>query len=155
MGYKYDSCNYYIDFTDSFEIVPTCLGLNFVNISNSLICDSVGNLLFYSNGNAIADRNHEIMLDGTAINNTSHPDYIDGYPSKTLILQKPNSPNLYYLFHSEYPTNINGQIIYGNALKFNYTLVDMNFNNGDGEVVLKNIPILNDTIGGGELINSV
>ena len=149
MGYNYDSCTYYIDFMDSFEIFPTCLGVEFLNISNSSICDSMGNLLFYSNGNRIANRNHQIMVNGHGINNTNNINYINGYPSKTLILQKPNSNDLFYLFHSEYPTNFNGQISYGNAIKFNYSLIDMNFNTSDGEVIMKNIPILNDTIGGG------
>lgn len=154
MGYIGDTaagaCNYYIDFTDSFEIIPRCLGVELFQMGNSAISDSTGNLLFYTNGCSIADSSHQIMLNGNGLNNMTDPYYIqNGYPAKTLILPKPNSSNLFYLFHSEYPTNINGQIIYGNALKFNYSLVDMNFNNGDGEVILKNIPILNDTIGGG------
>jgi hypothetical protein len=152
MGYKYDSCNYYIDFTDSFEIVPYCLGLDLFQMGNSAISDSTGKLLFYTNGNRIADSSHQIMLNGTGLNNTNYSSYAtDGYPAKTLILPKPNSSNLYYIFHQEFPTNSNGQISYGNAMWLNYSLVDMTGNGGLGEVVLKNVPLINDTIAGSGL----
>jgi hypothetical protein len=153
MGYAYDSiinpCNYYIDFTDSFQIINRCLGIKLIQLGNSAISDSTGNLLFYTNGCLIADSSHQVMLNGTGLNNMIDPLYIeDGYPAKTLILPNPNSSNLYYIFHLEFPTNSNGQISYGLPLWLNYSLVDMNGNGGLGEVVLKNIPLINDTIEG-------
>jgi hypothetical protein len=155
MGYKYDSCNYYIDFTDSFEIVNKCLGVEMVDIGNSAICDSSGNLLFYTNGCSIADSSHQIMLNGSGLNNMTDPYYIqNGYPAKTLILPNPNSQSLFYIFQLEYPTNINGQITYGLPMRLNYSLVDMTGNGGLGEVVLKNIQLMNDTIAGGFFLNA-
>jgi hypothetical protein len=91
MGYKYDSCNYYIDFTDSFEIVPYCLAFDLFDFGNSSICDSTGNLLFYTNGSRIADRSHQIMPNGTGLNNNYYPFYsVSGYPAEHTILPKPS-----------------------------------------------------------------
>jgi hypothetical protein len=154
MGYAYDStinpCNYYIDFTDSFKIVNQCLGLNQISFGNSSISDSTGNLLFYTNGCLVADSSFQIMNNGTGINNNTNTLYnLYGYPNKTMILPKPNSLNLYYLFTLENTTWPNGQINSIFSRWLNYNLIDMRENNGLGDVVLKNIVLLDDSIGGG------
>jgi len=72
-------------------------GLNF-DRNNVSICDKNGALLFYSNGCAIANRDHEVMMNGDSIN---AGDFLDefwfdgscrfGYPGRQnmLILQDP------------------------------------------------------------------
>ncbi len=154
MGYIGDTaagaCNYYIDFTDSFDVFPTCLGVELFQMGNSAISDSTGNLLFYTNGCLVADSSHQIMNNGTGINNNTNAWYNDnGYPAKTLIMPKPNSPNQYYLFHLEYTTFSDGQINSVFPRWFNYSIIDLSENNGLGDVISKNIVLLDDSIGGG------
>ena len=148
MGYKYDSCNYYIDFTDSFEIVSQCLALDLIDLGSSAICDSMGNLLFYTNGNRIADRNHQILPNGTGLNNNIHPYYVDGgYPAQTMFIPKPGSNELYYLFHIQWSGDSISQV-QPPINRFNCSLLDLTLNNGLGDLTQKNIQILDDTLTG-------
>src|SRR5690606_7299225 len=58
----------------------------------STISDSDGNLLFYSDGIKVWNKNHQIMLNGTGLH---------GHVSSThsaLIIPKPNNSNIYYIF---------------------------------------------------------
>ena len=56
------------------------------------ISDNNGNLLFYTDGIIVYDRNHNIMQNGTGLH---------GDPSSTqsaLIVPKPLDPNIYFVF---------------------------------------------------------
>jgi hypothetical protein len=153
MGYPgISSNNYLINFTDSFEIIPINLGANMAELANASICDSTGNLLFYTNGAKIIDSTHNLMqngdnlnqiLDSIAIypNNFIYWDY--GYPSKVMIL--PFKRNKYHIFHIE--RGRNGVLSFF-ALQLNHSIVDMSLNNGLGSVISKNKPLINDTIAG-------
>ena len=55
------------------------------------ISDSQGNLLFYTDGRTVYDRQHNIMVNGRNL---------FGQPSSTqsvIIVPKPESPNIYYI----------------------------------------------------------
>lgn len=54
--------------------------------------DSNGNLLFYTDGNTIWNKNHQIMVNGTGILGGIDP------TQGRLIIPKPGSSNIYYLF---------------------------------------------------------
>lgn len=125
-----------------------------IYISNATMSDNLGNLLFYTNGCYIADKTHQMMLNGDNINpgivhdNTCH---VFGYSAGTqscLTLPHPKEANFYYLFHKliEYHS------VFGilNSRLF-YTLIDMNLNEGLGGVVEKNISIIADTLSYSEL----
>ena len=89
------------------------------------ISDSAGNLLFYTNGIKVWDKNHLEMPNG---NN------LLGHNSSTqsaIIVKKPRSSILYYIFTTDAAHNNlqNG---------FNYSIVDMSEQNGNGDVVSKN-----------------
>lgn len=91
------------------------------------ISDSNGNLLFYSNGEAVWDKNHSIMPNGSSLG---------GHNSATqnaLIVPYPNNPGFYFIFtlqqqFSPPTTNYN----------FSYSLIDMSLNGGNGDVTIKN-----------------
>lgn len=94
----------------------------------SAISDACGELLFYTDGITVWDRNHVVMPNGNGL---------FGNPSSTqsaIIIPLPNSNNLYYIF------SISINAIDG----LYYTVVDMNLNNGTGDVinVQKNIQLL-------------
>ena len=59
------------------------------------ISDINGNLLFYSNGETIWNKNHKVMENGSNLQgNTDHF-------QNSIIIPKPNSSEIYYLFYSK------------------------------------------------------
>lgn len=103
--------------------------------ASSTICNSDGNLLFYTNGERIWDREHQLMPNG---------DSLLGHYSSTqgaLIVPQPGSSNIFYVFTTDG--------FYESGLKngFRYSIVDMCLNEGKGAVVegQKNILLL-DTV---------
>jgi len=101
--------------------------------------DSSGVLEFYTNGISIRDTTHNIMLNGNHIN----PGPVwgqwqnDSYPNGPycFALPAPGQPDQYYFFHM-------GTTLTYKTSPFYYTIIDMNGNNGLGEVTLKNQIIL-------------
>ncbi|EPR72944.1 hypothetical protein ADIWIN_2032 [Winogradskyella psychrotolerans RS-3] len=115
------------------------------------ISDSDGNLLFYSDGRTVWNRNHQIMANGNYFGGTG----LLGDPSSTssgLIVPKPEDPDKYYLFTvdephhnnaSTYPNQYTGTYEGGGTIPsqddgfnngFNYSLIDMTLNAGLGDV---------------------
>ncbi|MCF6130393.1 T9SS type B sorting domain-containing protein [Flavobacterium sp. AS60] len=60
----------------------------------SSISDNNGNLLFYTNGQTVWNKNHQIMLNGEGLSGE-----IDGIQS-SLIVPKPNDNSTYYIFYT-------------------------------------------------------
>ena len=113
------------------------------------ISDDNGDLLFYSDGRTIWNRNHLPMSNadenlGTDLKGD------DSSTSSGLIVPKPQDPTKYYIFtvdephhsnSSAFPNESDGDGV-NNGLM--YSLVDMNLNGGLGDVDLleKNVPLI-------------
>ena len=135
----------------------------------SSISDFNGNLLFYTDGRNVWDKNHSIMSNADYNSGTG----LMGDPSSTssgLIVPKPGDPNQYYIFTVDEPHHQNafafpnqgpaeangsstneydsGGGVPGADDGFNnglaYSLVDLTLNNGNGNVVSaeKNIQLV-------------
>ncbi|MBP9549894.1 MAG: T9SS type A sorting domain-containing protein [Chitinophagales bacterium] len=98
------------------------------------ISDSSGNLMFYSSSYTVWNINNEIMVNGEHLGGSELGNYPSTISNGCVVLQKPLSKNLYYIFISD------GQ-------KLIYSIIDMNLNGGDGEVISKN-QLLIDTLAG-------
>jgi len=112
--------------------------------NNASICDGDGNLLFYTNGCHIADANHNIMPNGSGINDgifleEFRQDTCANYPGiqDVLILPDPGNDNGYYLLHKT--IEFDGDIFLDNV---KYTYVDLSLNSGNGDITEKNVDIL-------------
>ena len=135
----------------------------------SSISDFNGNLLFYTDGRNVWDKNHNIMPNANYNAGTG----LMGDPSSTssgLIVPKPGNPNQYYIFTVDEPHHQNAFAFpnqgpadqSGNSVPtydgaggtvpnaddgfnngFAYSLVDLTLNNGNGDVVTteKNIQL--------------
>jgi len=123
--------------------------------SCAIMCDSVGKLLFYSNGCYIADATHQMMVNGDSIgkgylessfcNTGGNPT-----PQGVIALPKPGSDHLYYLFYTDIGKPYNMQPFFPLApVTLYYAIIDMTLENGLGAVVEKNKVILQDTFGRG------
>ncbi|MEX0315894.1 MAG: T9SS type B sorting domain-containing protein [Allomuricauda sp.] len=88
------------------------------------ISDALGNLLFYTDGIKVYNKNHQLMPNGT--------DLLGHFSSTQsgIIVPKPNAPNIYYIFTCWL---WNG---------YYYSEVDMTADGGLGDVVNKNVPLL-------------
>ena len=84
------------------------------------ISDSDGNLLFYTDGKNIWNREHQIMPNGTLNNFGAWT-----YGSQLAISKHPGNPNLYYIF-TPVPAYNNGSVSNGVST---YTVVDMSLGN--------------------------
>ncbi len=90
------------------------------------ICDINGQLLFYSNGVTVYNRKHEVMLNGDNLaGNTSSV-------QSCLIVPVPGNDSIYYIFTSDALEN-------NYARGYRYSVVNMHKDNGNGEVIAKNI----------------
>lgn len=91
----------------------------------STVCNSQGDLLFYTDGITVYNKNHAVMANGNDL---------DGNVSATqssIIVQQPGSTVLYYIFTVD---------AHQNALRngLRYSIVDMSMNGGLGAVTTKN-----------------
>ncbi len=120
--------------------------------SSLFMSDSLGQLLFYSNGCEIMNTQDKIMKNGNKINPgktydnncNSIGDY--GGFFAFLSIPKPATPNHYLVFHNpEYRIKIGTDYEY--ILDgLNYSEIDMTRQNGLGEVIKKGVNIFKDTL---------
>ena len=123
------------------------------NITNTSMCDSLGNLLFYTNGRVVYNVSHDTMPNGADLNPGEFADFIgnDGYrlDQGVLALPMPESEHLYYLFHLD--RRLSTPDMPGHSKILYYTLIDMELNAGSGAVVEKNQVIVDDFLEPGKL----
>ncbi len=120
---------------------PVALTNSVMNQSEgcSSISDDSGNLLFYTNGFNVWNSNHIIMPNGDSL----FGDCWLGLGSSTqaaLIIQKPRSSNLYYIFTAS-PGEAYDQTFLYDYFGDGYSVVDMSLQGGLGDVVVKNVPL--------------
>ncbi len=96
----------------------------------SSISDVCGNLLFYTNGVNVYNKNHLIMPNGTGLKGD------DSSTQSGIIVPKPNDDNTYYIFTVD--DAFNSISDYG----MEYSVVDMTQDGGNGDVVIKNQPLV-------------
>lgn len=91
----------------------------------STISDKIGQLLFYSDGITVWNKNHEIMENGIGLAGGALGSSTQG----CLIVPKPNNEDEYFVFTTDEQGGTKG---------LQYSTVSMAFNNGLGKVILKN-----------------
>lgn len=127
------------------------------NETNASTCDSSGNLLLFTNGIVLFNANSDTALNGDSLNPSESTTMFEpvglGLPQADLILRKPATSNIYYLFHetfdsdtaSIYPLQTN--ILY-------YSIIDITLDSGRGGIISgkKNLHFYdNDTLLPGKL----
>jgi hypothetical protein len=113
----------------------------YLNGQSASVSDNNGQILFHTNGTFILDRFNQIMPNSNGLFGG-----LETLQQRVIIVPKPGYPNLYYVFmlssNYSFLPNPNASNEIGG---FHYSLVDMNLNNGNGDVVvgIKNIPLKN------------
>lgn len=94
------------------------------------ISDTLGNLRFYTNGDSVFNRKHNVMPNGFGIGND--PSCWGSSTQGALIIPRPASDSLYYIFTVDCADdNMN----LPNA--FRYSIIDMSIDGGLGDVITK------------------
>jgi len=98
------------------------------------LSNSAGQLLFYTDGTTVYNRNHVVMLNGTGLMGNSTT------LQSATIVPKPGSTTLYYVFTVDYEGHPNG---------LRYSIIDLTLDGGLGAITAdKNIPIHTPTLEG-------
>ncbi|MGV7106869.1 T9SS type B sorting domain-containing protein [Flavobacterium sp. U410] len=90
------------------------------------LSDASGQLLFYTDGMTIYNRNHQVMLNGSGLLGN------ESSTQSGTIVPLPGSSNLFYVFTLDQMSNANG---------FRYSIIDLNLDGGYGGVITKNMLI--------------
>jgi PKD repeat protein len=98
------------------------------------ISDSNGNFLFATNGDTIWDRHFNAMPNGFGLAGRCDGLWDSG-TQPALIVPKPGSTTLYYVFTTDC---VEDTLVDG----LRYSIVDMTLNSGNGDVALKNQPLV-------------
>lgn len=96
----------------------------------SVISDESGNLLFYTDGVTVWNRWHEVMPNGTDLKGSFTS------TQSALIVPQPRSNRYYYIFTTADQGKPDG---------LNYSLVDMDAEDGYGDVIVKNVQLYTPT----------
>ncbi len=113
------------------------------------ICDSNGRLLFYTDGTSVWDRNNQLMpngqdLPGVGLNITASTS------QGALIVPMPGSPDKYYIFSlGNLVAFLESSPHFG---RLYYSIVDMQLNNGLGDIDINTKSVLLDTTLGEQVI---
>lgn len=117
--------------------------------ANASVCDSSGNLQLYTNGIFVANKYHH-LLDSSADFNfdsiVSQLGFTQYFPftESVIILPSPGHPAQYYLFHVS--GNAFNNMTQAQPFRLAFSCVDMNINNGQGQMILKNQQVFADTL---------
>lgn len=164
-----------IKFNSDGSVTALSDGKLSTNEGCATIANSSGNLLFYTDGRTVWDKNHVVMPNGNYYGGTG----LLGDPSSTssaIIVPKPGNPNIYYIFTLDEPHQENAAV-YPNAFSgayketisgktpddddglnngLNYSIVDLSKigNNGSvGDIISRNNQLVTyDTNPAGEEI---
>jgi gliding motility-associated-like protein len=119
-------------FNFSAGLTATAGGVITSTRGNASISNSTGDLLFYTDGESIWDRDHNLMPNGTGLNGCNESS------QSSIIVKKPGETNIYYVFTVDCRENS-----YANGIQ--YSEVDMTLNAGFGDVTaIKNVPMQTD-----------
>ncbi|MBX7242017.1 MAG: T9SS type A sorting domain-containing protein [Bacteroidia bacterium] len=152
MGYNVylDTGGIAIDFTNNQLNINSFHAHIEMYVAKSVISDTNGNLLCYTNGEYLMNRMHDTMPNGFDLCPSSG---CNGYPYNptlqgTLILPYPENPNKYIMIHDALS-------FFPNATPYckdmYYSEIDMSLDNGLGDVSQKNIRLSSDSLTWGKI----
>src|SRR5262249_20065706 len=109
-----------LDFSSGSPVVVS--GAINTNEGTASISDSLGNLLIYTDGVNVYNRNNAQMPNGSGL-------FGDASTTQTIIVPNPGSSNIFYIFTIDDEGGPDG---------LNVSTVDMSLQGGNGAVTLKN-----------------
>ncbi len=149
--------------TIDFSNGSASVGLSYSHTTNftrasATIADTSGNLLFYTNGFDVCNRNGEIMPNGFRIDSSvffTNYWYKNGMPiaQPVLIIPFSEQDSLYYLFHETaqpYFLDTSGFGVYYPSSLY-YSVISMTRDSGRGDLIVREQIIFQDTLALGRI----
>tara|TARA_R110002110_G_scaffold217320_3_gene431325 strand:+ start:4630 stop:7575 length:2946 start_codon:yes stop_codon:yes gene_type:complete len=143
--YNHLNFNWFFGNNASIDFNPIKIGAIPVSVTGSTMftqegCASIstveGSTVFYTNGETVYTSGNTIMLNGTGLSSS-------GTSTQSAIIvpvpaiSSSGTSTQYYIFTTDFNGNPNG---------FEWSLVDMTLNGGEGMVTSKNIKLINDPV---------
>lgn len=123
-----------IDFRTGSAIPDTSENVMSAVKASAVISDSSGNMLFFTNGSKVWDRNFTLMGNANGLDGDL------GVTQPCIIIPNPASPDIFYIFTVDVlgfkPDNTY------TTLGLRYSTIDMTLRNGMGDASSKNTPLL-------------
>jgi len=122
--------------------------------TNTIVSNSEGELQCYSNGVEIRNSNHEVIINGEEFIPSASNPLGNSMRHGSLLLPTPEANNQYvFLFGESVFYDIGGDLEAGIS-PLTYSYLDMNANNGGGEVIEKKSVLCTDTLSFGLLTST-
>src|SRR5262249_1612600 len=106
--------------------------------TNASICDTNGQILFYTNGKFCSNRDNDTLFNSQDFNpgwETNSNALGLGIPQGVVILPFPGNANKYYIIHeSSTPVETDSFNLYFPTTLY-YSVVDMSLDNGNGGII--------------------
>lgn len=115
-----------IDFSSGLPALDTLSPMN-QREACAVMSDTAGNLLFYTDGDTIWNKNHQMMINGFDVG-------CESSSNGAVIVPNPGSDSIYYLFTVDCWEN-------AGTHGLQYTIINVNANGGTGEIIQKNIQL--------------
>ena len=114
--------------------------------TNGSISNKIGELLYYTNGQYVENRLFKLLQNGGNIN--VYDDNGDNGPQAVLFLPFPENESQTLMFNGEFTIlpALGWEMV---ALK--HSIIDLNLNNGNGAITLKNNYLIKDTLSFGRI----
>lgn len=141
-------------FFEAVEIVD--LDYEFTD-NNASFSDSSGNLIAYFNGIDIENSSFNVMengqgMDGYIVPGPTYRKYSDeDLPQGSIFLPWPMHPDSIVLLYGGLANYGTAAYVILGSLNLSYAVIDIKANNGLGKVVEREQPLLEDTIGNGQI----
>jgi hypothetical protein len=114
-----------LDFSNNIPVAITNSAI-YTWEGSASISDTCGNLLFYTNGDTVWNRDNQIMANGTGLYSCISS------TQAALIIPQPGNDSIYYLFTTDC-----GESAYYYGLR--YSIININKNGGLGAITNKNV----------------
>jgi len=124
-----------IDFRSGNAVADTSEDVMTAYKTSATICDSAGNLLFFTNGRKVWDRTFALM------DNASGLDGDLGVTQPCIIVPKPDDPTIYFIFTLDVMAFKPDNTYTTKGLR--YTTIDLKLRHGMGDASVLNLPLLN------------
>ena len=137
VGYNHSNYNWFFGNHAGINFTPIITGGTPTNNPSQLVsqegCSTIsskeGELLFFTDGNTVYNRNNQVMKNGNNLSSS-------GTSTQSSIIIPQNNQK-YFIFTTDFEGNPNG---------FEYSCVDMSLESGLGEVTIKNNKLINNSI---------
>jgi hypothetical protein len=142
----------FVDFNNSIPVVDSVYSTIYFFLTNASICDTLGQLQFYTNGHVIYNRNHDSLFNTSGINpgwaTTYYEPYGMGIPQGALIIPNPGNDGQYLLFYESAEFVTLDSVTSNAPINLSYSIIDMGLDGGLGGIISgsKNLIAVNDTL---------